>query len=257
MLKLTYGKSLKTVLHGCLVAGLINASQATELPPVRGVVKAAQEAVIGVEFSARVIETPIRVGDTFNKDDVLLVFDCEAMEAEQSAAKAAYQAARITHKNNLELQTYGAIGEIEVQVSEAQMEEAKAQSEVISVRSKDCEITAPYNGRVAEIAINNFEIPSVNQPLLKIIGHDELELKLIIPSNWLSWVKVGHQFTFNVDETGTRHEASIAQIGAEVDAVSRTVPIVARFDDQPETILPGMSGNALFIGMPNPAAMNP
>jgi len=229
-----------------IAASTVSVLYASDTNPVRGVIKASKEAVVAVEFSARVIETPVRAGDSFSQNDVLLKFDCEAMEAEKTAADAAYQAARITHKNNLELQSYRAIGDIEVNVSKAQMGEAKARSDVFSVRTKDCVITAPYNGKVAELAINNFEIPAVNQPLLKIVGNDELELKLIIPSNWLSWVEVGHQFSFNVDETGTTHDVSISQIGAEVDAVSRTVPIVARFTNQPKSILPGMSGNALF-----------
>lgn len=247
MIKLVKPYYFGFILPACLAVTSINLSHASDPQPVRGVVKAANEAVIGVEFSARVIETPVRAGDSFKENDVLLAFDCEAMEAQQNAAEAAYQVSKITHKNNLELQSYRAIGDIEVSVSEAQMKEAKANSDVIAVRSKDCVITAPYNGKVAEIAINKFEIPAANQPLLKIVGNDELELNLIIPSHWLSWMEAGHNFSFEVDETGTSHKAIISQIGAEVDAVSRTVPIVARFMDQPKSILPGMSGNALFI----------
>jgi len=245
-----------SALFGCLVSTLNTTANADELDSVRGVIKASKEAVIGVEFSAKVIETPVQTGDSFVKDDILLVFDCEAMEAEQRAAQAAYQAARITHKNNLELQSYGAIGDIEVGVSEAKAMEAKAISEVASVRPKDCVISAPYNGKVAELSVNNFEIPSVNQPLMKIVGRDELELRLIIPSNWLSWMTAGHQFSFDVDETGSSHKAVVSQIGAEVDAVSRTVSIVARFVEKPETILPGMSGNAVFDDASRSAAVS-
>jgi len=117
---------------------------------------------------------------------------------------------------------------------------------VCQARTKDCVIQAPYSGRVAELAVNAFETPGVNQPLMKIIGSDELELRLIVPSNWLSWLKIGESFSFQVDETGDEHQALVTQVGAEVDAVSRTVAITAKFESLPATVLPGMSGTALF-----------
>jgi len=226
----------------------ISATAATELQPVRGVVKSGKEAVVSVELNARVIETPIKTGGSFNKGDVLMQFDCEVLRAEQNASKAAYAAADSVHKNNLELQKYGAIGELEVGVSKAEKQQALSQYEAIKARSKDCTIRAPYSGRVAELTINTFETPGVNQPLMKIVGFDDLELKLIVPSSWLSWLVVGEAFTFDVDETGNKHNALVSQIGAEVDAVSRTVAITAQFESLPVTVLPGMSGTAVFAG---------
>lgn len=224
-----------------------NVSQAAEREPVRGVVKSGKEAVVSVEFNARVISTPVKAGEAFSEGDTLVEFDCEALNAERNAARAAYGAARSVHKNNLELQKYGAIGELEVGVSEAEMQQALASAEAIKARTKDCVISAPFSGRVAELAINTFETPGVNQPLMKIVGSNDLELRLIVPSNWLSWLKIGESFSFQVDETGQQHVAQVTQVGAEVDAVSRTVPITAKFEAHPSTVLPGMSGTAVFV----------
>ena len=82
---------------------------------------------------------------------------------------------------------------------------------------------------------------------MKIVGSNDLELRLIVPSNWLSWLKIGESFSFQVDETGQQHVAQVTQVGAEVDAVSRTVPITAKFEAHPSTVLPGMSGTAVFV----------
>lgn len=219
---------------------------AAEPEPVRGVVKSFQEAVLSVDLNARVMETPIRAGEAFRKDDVLLTFDCEIQNAEAKAAKAAFSASRSAHKSNVELEKYGAIGEYEVGVSKAEMQQAQANAEAVTARTKDCVINAPFDGRVAELAINAFETPGPNQPLMKIVSSDEFEVRLIVPSNWLAWLKIGSALEFNVDETGKRHRASVWQIGAEVDAVSRTVAVVARFEKLPANVLPGMSGTAYF-----------
>lgn len=238
-------KTIGLTLVTCAVIAS-GAALAQTLEPVRGVVKSAQEAVLSADLNARVIETPVLVGESFRKDDVLLKFDCEIQQAEARAAKAAYVASKSAHSNNMELKEYGAVGEFDVRVSKAEMQQAQAQAEAIAARTKDCVINAPFNGRVAELAINAFETPGPNQPLMKIVSDDEYEVQLIVPSIWLAWLERGASFDFVVDETGAQHQATVRQLGAEVDAVSRTVPVVAGFSTLPAPVLAGMSGTASF-----------
>ncbi len=234
-----------SVLIAALLLAAIPAG-AAEPEPVRGVVKSQQEAVLSVALNARVTETPVRAGQAFKKDDVLLTFDCEIQNAQAKAASAAYSARRSAHKSNVELQQYGAIGDLEVGLSKAEMQEAMANSEAVSARTKDCVINAPFDGRVSELAINAYETPTPNQPLIKIISSEAFEVHLIVPSNWLAWLDIGSTLVFAVDESGKRHQAAVRQIGAEVDAVSRTIALVAQFKELPANILPGMSGTAYF-----------
>ena len=244
-------KTGRLFLAGTLITSslmTVSVASASTLEPVRGVVKSNQEAVLSVDLNARVTETPVKAGESFSKDDILVKFDCRIQKAEARAAKAAYAASKSAHRNNVELQQHGAVGELEVNVSKAEMNQALANSEAISARTRDCEILAPYDGRVAELVINTFETSAPNQPLLKIVSSGEFEVQLIVPSSWLSWMKIGSPFEFTVDETGEQLSASVWQIGAEVDAVSRTVPLVARFTSFPKQVLPGMSGTAQFSG---------
>lgn len=213
---------------------------------IRGVVKAQQEALLSAGINARVQETPVYTGESFSEGDLLIRFDCEAEKAEAQAAYAAYSAAKARHESNVEMQSSGAVGQFEVKLSKAEMQQASAQARAIKARTKTCELHAPFDGKVAELGVNAFETPSPDQPLIKIVASNALELRLIIPSNWLGWVEPGAKFIFTVDETETAHKASVTRIGAEVDAVSRTVPIIAMFDEMPEKVLPGMSGSAKF-----------
>ncbi len=224
----------------------MNSANAESPEPVRGVVKSVQEAVLSVDLNARVVETPVMAGESFSKNDMLMKFDCEIQRAEARAAEAAYSASKSAHSNNVELQQYGAVGEFDVKVSKAEMQRALAQSEAITARTRDCEIFAPFDGKVSELAINAFETPGPNQPLLKIVSSDNYELQLIVPSSWLAWISPGGTFEFIVDETGARHEAVVNRLGAEVDAVSRTVAVIAGFTSFPAPVLPGMSGTAHF-----------
>lgn len=65
-----------------------------------------------------------------------------------------------------------------------------------------------------------------------------------MPSQWLAWMATGTPFVFRVDETGASLKARVQRVSPNVDAVSRTVRIVATFDDSKAKVLPGMSGTA-------------
>ena len=240
-----------SLLLPCFTLLVMNDVSAAMSDPVRGVVKSANEAVLSVDLNARVVDTPVKTGETFAKGDLLLKFDCEVQNAEARAAKAEYQASKSSHGSNVQLQQYGAIGEFDVNVSKADMQRAKAQVDATMGRTKDCEIHAPFDGKVAELSINVFETPGPSQPLLKIVGNDANEIHLIVPSKWLAWLQNGSNFEFEVDETGIRHQAEVRRLGVEVDAVSRTVPVVAEFTTRPAPVLPGMSGTAYFEGPAN------
>ncbi len=127
------------------------------------------------------------------------------------------------------------------------MDEAAARSRAAAARLKGCALEAPFDGRVADLFVNAHETPSPDAPLLKIVSDADLELRLIAPSAWLGWLAPGQEFEFEIDETGERLGARVVRIGAEVDAVSRTVPVIAVFNEHPESVLPGMSGAARFV----------
>ena len=54
----------------------------------RGVIRPWHEVKIAVELVAKVKALPLRVGDRFEKSDLLLEFDCARFQADLRAAKA-------------------------------------------------------------------------------------------------------------------------------------------------------------------------
>ena len=220
---------------------------------IRGVVKATDEAVLTSDLGVPVSATPVRLGDSFKKGDTLLKFNCSVQRAETDAIRASYNAAKAGFANQQELLALEAAGKFDVVLAKSEMDEASARLRAASARLSKCNIIAPFNGRIAQHGVNAHEVPSQDQPLMKIIGSDELELRLIVPSTWLSWLKIGEPFNFVIDETGASYTAVIKKLGAEIDAVSRTIAIVANFEEKNNNILPGMSGKAIFSRSKKPA----
>ena len=93
---------------------------------------------------------------------------------------------------------------------------------------------------------------------MKIVGAGPLELHMVVPSKWLTWLKPGSQLAFTVDETGSTLQARVLRISGAVDAVSQTVKVIAAVPQSPAGVLPGMSGRATLetdmAGVPAPVA---
>ncbi|MEM8791285.1 MAG: efflux RND transporter periplasmic adaptor subunit [Pseudomonadota bacterium] len=219
---------------------------ASEETEVRGVVQPKDEAVIAADITVTVLEMPFREGQSFHKGDLLVAFDCRRFNADIEAAKANLAAATATLRSNQELASYNAVGSLELRQSQAAVASASAEVRALEARAVNCEIRAPFNGRVVETMINAFETPAENQPLMQILDDSQLELHVVVPSRWLVWLREGDEFEFLVDETGTSHLATVQRLGASVDPVSQTIKVIGTFADRPERVLAGMSGVAAF-----------
>lgn len=214
---------------------------------VRGVIAAQDTAVISSSLNGRMIkEIPYNDGEMFEKNSVLVRFDCTRNKAEAKAARATAYSLKTTLNSNRELDKYGAIGKNDVLISKANFNRATAEATALEAAITDCTIRAPYSGRVVERLASIIESPATGTPIIKIQREKNLELKLIVPSHWLSWLKIGTPFKITIDENGKTHEANIVRLGAVVDPVSKTMRVIGRFKGEPVNTIPGMSGKASF-----------
>ncbi|HRD76201.1 MAG TPA: efflux RND transporter periplasmic adaptor subunit [Hyphomicrobiaceae bacterium] len=214
--------------------------------PIRGIVRPLQQAMIAADISARIAAIRFREAQGFKKGDRLVEFDCERLEAEAAAADALWRETKLSLESNSYLEKRGAAGRIDVEISRARADKAGSEAAALKARLKQCVIIAPYDGRVAELTINEHEFPSAGKPFISIVATGEFEIDLIVPSHWLKTLTPGATFTFAVDETGQSHAAHVLRIGAAVDPVSQTVKVIATFLEKGRAVLPGMSGTATF-----------
>jgi RND family efflux transporter MFP subunit len=229
----------------CAAEQMAGASE--ETVPVRGVIRAIDQAALSTELQARVTKIGFREGEAFKKGDLLIAFDCERYRAETQSAEAVAREMRLTLESNQQLEKFRAVGKHDVEISRARVDKAEAEARSQSSRLQQCEVYAPYDGRVAELSINHYEQPQPNKPFLVIVSHSRLEIEVIVPSHWLSWIKPGAALSFQVDETQREYAAKVVRIGAAVDAVSQMIKVIATFDEAAGDVLPGMSGVAHFV----------
>jgi membrane fusion protein, multidrug efflux system len=214
--------------------------------PVRGIVRAVQQASISTDLSVRVSAIHAREGEAFEAGDKLVEFDCRRQIATVAAADAQQLEMQLSvDKNRLLLRTQS-VGKNDLDVSEARLAKARAEADALRSQLDQCVVIAPFRGRVLDLNLQVHEATQPGKPFIVLIAHERLELELIVPSHWLRRSAVGTVFPFHVDEVQKRVQATVTRTSPAVDPISQTIKIIAVFGNDEGTVLPGMSGTAEF-----------
>jgi membrane fusion protein (multidrug efflux system) len=252
------GRRRKSILIATIVAaGLVvtgrpaaenDATTIAMRLPIRGIVRAVNQAAISTDLAAPVTKVAFKEGEAFRKGDILIAFDCRHQRAELAAAEAQRREMTVAYESAVFLEQRKASSRLDVETAHARADKAAADVEGMKARIDHCTILAPYDGRVNEVGIREYEMPGGGKPLLSIIAEGDREIELIVPSVWLSWLKAGAEFDIVIDETRKSYAGVLTRIGAAVDSVSQTIKVSGRFKEVPSDVLPGMSGTASFPG---------
>ncbi|MEO0672490.1 MAG: efflux RND transporter periplasmic adaptor subunit [Pseudomonadota bacterium] len=213
---------------------------------VRGVVRAVEEAVISAPVQKRLKVVPARVGQRFTVGQTLIEFDCAEEVAARRAAEASHRAKQLILKNKRRLRALRAAGAHDVSLARAETDRARAEIDVIAARVSACLITAPFDGRVSGLFVKAHETPAPHAKLISIVSLRRLDLKIIVPSRWVRWIKRGYRFAFHVDDTGRAYNAEVVSVSGRVDPISQTIEVIADVTNVDALLLPGMSGEAVF-----------
>lgn len=239
------------IVLGC---GLSASTRAQDAGPadaagrIRTQLAAQHDVEISSEVAAKIARLPLNEGDAFAKGDLLVAFDCGLYQAQLAKAQATAAAAQREQEVTGKLAALHSAGALDVARAQARAKEAAADAAYMRTTVGKCSIRAPFAGRVARREAAPFEFVTPGKPLLEILDGGPLDVKLIVPSTWLAWLKPGAKFTVHVDELDADYPAQVVRLGASIDPVSQTVGVSGRILGTHAELLPGMSGWAAFPG---------
>ena len=246
VMKITEINLSKFLVKIIILSLLFTVSSKSEVRESRALVVASQEAVLSSELAARINSISVKEMERFKKGDLLIQFDCSLYEAQKDVVRANENSALIKLKSDEQMLQMRSIGKYELELSISEYEKAKSELRIAELNVERCEIRAPFDGAVEEVVVNAFESIQPQVELMKIIKTDVLELEMVVSSEWVSWLTIGHPITVYIDEIQEEFNASISGIGANVDAVSQTIQLKGTITNASSALLPGMSGRVVF-----------
>ena len=239
--------NLQKFLASLIIASFFLSTQAhSQDMESRALVVASQEAVLSSELAARIENIAVKEMQRFKKGDLLIQFDCSLYEAQKDVVSANANGALIKLKSDEQMLQMRSIGKYELELSISEYEKAKSELRIAELNVERCQIKAPFDGAVEEVVVNTFETIQPQVELMKIIQTDILELEMVVSSEWISWLTIGHPIKVYIDEIQKEFNASISGIGANVDPVSQTIQLKGTITDASPALLPGMSGRVVF-----------
>lgn len=216
--------------------------------PMRGVVRAVNQASLSTDTPMRLVRLPFREGQAFRVGDVIAAFDCRRVEAERQAARGVLREAELNLDSNLKLDGYKAVGRNELEIARARLEKAKGEQRMIEVRHEDCIVRAPFSGQVADAPVRLWEFTTALRPYLVIVEDGNFEIDFIVSSRLFVSLRIGQEIEFAIDEIpGELGKAQITAVNPTVDPVSRTLRIVTKVLTAPIALAVGMSSAGALI----------
>src|SRR5471030_1745629 len=142
------------------VRPLASAPAAAANPDIRVLIAADQESVLAAQMAGRVEALNVQLGSSIHAGQVLLRFGCDEQDAHLNMARAEFYGAQQTYESKAKLQATQSVSMLEVVQAAAEAEKFKAQIQLYQAQLKQCQVIAPFSGRVTRLHVKAFE--SVN-----------------------------------------------------------------------------------------------
>lgn len=213
---------------------------------VRAQLVSLKKALFSAGISAIVERIPVQEGDLVEQGALLFAFDCDNLEAARQTAQARVDSARATLEVNQALVKLNSVGPLEVKLNEAELAVTLGELDQTRARLKHCEVRAPFAGAITRRVVESHQYVEEGAEVLELISRGQLEVRMLLPSTDLAWLRPGSGFSMLVEELDLEIAGEVVRIGGAVDPVSLTVPVFGRLVEQDTGLLPGMSGRVQF-----------
>jgi RND family efflux transporter MFP subunit len=208
-------------------------------PNVSGELRAEREATVRAEIGGSVTEVNVREGQAVRRGTLLGRIETRtlddvrqsAMSAERNAENQLAVARREMERTET-LVKAGAlaardldVGRQNVTAAEAQLADAKSRVASADRQLADTVLRSPIDGLIAKKPVNTGDVVSVGAELFAIIDPSSMRLEASVPSDDLSFLRIGATVDFTVRGYEQRFQGRITMIAPQADPVTRQVPI--------------------------------
>jgi RND family efflux transporter MFP subunit len=189
---------------------------------------------LAAEVDARVVRSPVQVGDRVSADQLLAALDCRSLEARLASAQASLTSAEARQrfagqqlKRARDLREKRSISEElldqrQNEVAVAQAERAAAAQAVALARIDvdNCEVRAPFDAIVTERMVGVGDYVTRGKPLFALVEAEGQEVTAEIRHDQVDSLLAADRVRF--DTNGRRFPLRLRSLVAVADALART-----------------------------------
>jgi membrane fusion protein, multidrug efflux system len=215
---------------------------AQEAGTYRVVLEPKFKTTISSEVTSTVTKLNKKMGEKFQKGEILMELDDTIFVFNQKKAEALKHNAETNLKTIQELYDEKSASQVQLSETQAALASTAADLALANKAVKSCHITAPYNGKVQEVFVQEYERVEAGQKLIDVIDDSILVAKLLIDSELVHELKIGKILTIHIPTLNKPFQATIAQISAGINPASSLIKVNATIDNTSEELRAGMIG---------------
>ena len=219
-----------------------------ETIPAAGSVSAAQGVTVAPEIAGTVTEITFESGASVQSGDLLVRLDTSSEDAQLRAAEAQTELARLNAERNRKLIEDKTVSQSELDTTEATLKQAQANADAIRAIIQKKTIRAPFAGKLGIRLVNLGESLAVGQGIVSLQSLSPVFVDFSLPQQEFAQLQTGLKVRAFLDAYPTNQfEGELAAINPDLDAVTRSVRVRAKFANDGELLRAGMFARVSVI----------
>jgi membrane fusion protein, multidrug efflux system len=222
------------------VPGSIVANEATEIHP---------------EVSGRITRLNVGEGKYVSRGTLLAKLYDADLVAQLNKIQVQLKIAEKTEERQAQLLKIQGISQQDYDLSLLQVNNLKADIEIIRTSISKTEIRAPFNGRVGlkNISPGAYVTPAT---IIAVINQtDQLKLDFTVPEKYTGQIKVGQLVAFSREGSDRKYMAKVIATESSVAENTRSLSVRALVQGKDASLLPGAFAKVQLSFEPNPNAI--
>lgn len=217
-----------------------------------------EETEIRPEISGRIVQLNVQEGLQVSKGSLLVkLFDGD-LQAQLRKLQVQLQIAEKTVERQKQLLDIGGISQQEFDLSELQINNLKADIELVRVNIAKTEIRAPFDGRLGLKNISMGAYISPTNIITTISQVNKLKLQFTVPEKYGSVVQRGQSVQFMLDGSPKTYDASVIATESAIEENTRSLAVRAFVSAGDRYLVPGAFAKVkMILGRQEDALMIP
>lgn len=222
---------------------LVRCTQLNENISVPGTLRAYETTDIRPEVSGRVVELNIPEGKYVAAGTLLVKLFNEDLKAQLNKLKVQLERAETTARRYGELLKINGISQQEYDLAELEVNNLKADIQLLEVNIRKTEIRAPYSGQLGlrNISLGAYVTP--NEVITTISQVDKLKLDFTVPEKYSDRMKPGKMVHFRIDGVDKNFPAKVIAAESRIYEETRSLRVLAEVTKTDQSLVPGAFAN--------------
>jgi RND family efflux transporter MFP subunit len=223
-----------------------------------GTIRPVHETAVASKLLARIIEAPIRAGDTVHRGDLLVQFDDSELQARLSQAQAGVEAAR-ARRNSAQISYDGVMAAFKrqaasqnevdrqraaLEAAEADFERARQALREATTVLDDATVEAPIDGVIIDKQVEVGDTVVPGQVLLTLFDPTRMQLLATVRESLTERLRIGQTVRVTIQALKLSLEGTVSEIVPEAQTASRAFTVKVSVPSPPG-VYSGMFGRLL------------